>query len=72
MILGAQLHNYPGNLDRTWLSMRRAVEVAQAMALHRGAGSLSTAVISRHFGKISNPCFLASSNCLSESGISFQ
>ncbi|KAF1969697.1 hypothetical protein BU23DRAFT_557519 [Bimuria novae-zelandiae CBS 107.79] len=39
--LEAMYHNYTGNLHRAWMSTRRAIAVAQSMALHRGFASPS-------------------------------
>lgn len=39
--LEAMYHNYNGNLHRAWRAIRRAITVAQSMALHRGFTSPS-------------------------------
>lgn len=36
IMIEAMHHNYAGNLRRSWMAVRRAITVAQMMALHRG------------------------------------
>ncbi|KAF2438272.1 hypothetical protein P171DRAFT_437322 [Karstenula rhodostoma CBS 690.94] len=41
IMLEAMYQNYSGNLHRSWMATRRAITVAQSMALHRGLSSPS-------------------------------
>jgi hypothetical protein len=45
IMLEAMYHNYSGNLHRSWMATRRAITVAQSMALHRGFTSPSIKVL---------------------------
>ncbi|KAJ4300818.1 hypothetical protein N0V90_002906 [Kalmusia sp. IMI 367209] len=39
ILMEALYHNYAGNLHRAWMAARRAIGIAQMMALHRGFSS---------------------------------
>ncbi|KAL1592007.1 hypothetical protein SLS60_011599 [Paraconiothyrium brasiliense] len=45
IMLEALYHNYSGNLHRAWMATRRAINVAQSLALHRGFNSPSVKVL---------------------------
>lgn len=42
IMIEAITQNYAGNLHRAWLTVRRAVAVAQMLGLHRGSAKLAT------------------------------
>ncbi|KAJ5128596.1 acyl-CoA N-acyltransferase [Penicillium atrosanguineum] len=45
IMIEAMYHNYSGNLHRAWISIHRAVAIAQMLALHRGLGSSSLKIL---------------------------
>ncbi|KAJ5805012.1 hypothetical protein N7474_010899, partial [Penicillium riverlandense] len=45
IMLEAMYQNYAGNLHRAWMAIRRAITVAQMMALHRGRDSPSLKIL---------------------------
>ena len=45
IMIEAMYHNYAGNLHRSWMAVRRAITVAQMIALHRGLNSPSLKIL---------------------------
>ncbi|KAJ5606240.1 hypothetical protein N7510_009021 [Penicillium lagena] len=45
IMLETMYQNYAGNLHRAWMAIRRAITVAQMMALHRGLASPSLKIL---------------------------
>lgn len=59
-MIEAMYHNYSGNLHRAWISIHRAIAIAQTLALHRGLGSPSLKVLNPETRTAFNPiqiCF---------------
>lgn len=45
IMIEANYHNYAGHLHRAWMAVRRAITIAQMMALHRGLNSPSLKIL---------------------------
>ena len=60
IMLEAMYQNYAGNLHRAWMAVRRAISVAEMMALHRGLKSPSLKILEPETREGFNPdpiCF---------------
>ena len=60
IMIEAMYQNYAGNLHRAWMATRRAITVAQIMALHRGLSSPSLKIVEPETWAVFNPdqiCF---------------
>ena len=45
IMIESMYYNYTGNIRRSWISLRRAVSIAQLMGLHRGPASWSPKIL---------------------------
>lgn len=60
IMIETMYHNYAGNLHRAWITIHRAVAIAQMSALHRGLGSSTLKILDPETRATFNPiqiCF---------------